>query len=414
MSRFFIYLRLQLRRCARYLPFVLAVSFLLAAAAGLIGVLLADDRQTADDMQKVEIGVVGETDSGYLRTGLYIMETVDTSGYAITFSLMDLEEAEEGLRSGRLVAYLIVPEGFAAKLGTREQLAVTCVTASDSADVGTRLIDDLAGSVGDLLLGAQNAIIGLDVYMDVYAPEADQAAVIDRLQDSYTNSLLNRSSLLKVQTIGFGESLSFAGYFLCALLSFFLALWGMSAAPLFSRRSRELSGLLTLRGLGPFGQTLSEFLSYALLLTLSTALVLAAALALLGSFGISIPELQGLSVGLLISRALWTLPVGLMLASLSFFLYELVQGGVGSVLLQFLTALGLGYLSGCLYPISFFPDALRDVGEYLPTGLARRAFSAVLNRGSPGTILWMVLLYLALFFAGSALLRRGRIRGGAQ
>ena len=413
MSGFFVCLRLQARRALRHLPFVLAVTLLLAAAALLLGMLIGDSRKNADDQQKVEIGVVGETDSNYLRMGLAVMETVDTSGYSIDFTIMDEREAEAGLRSGRLVAYIRVPEGFARKLGTREQVAVTCVTFTDSADVGTRLIDDLAGSVGDLLLGAQNAIFGMDDYMDRYAPEVDQNAVIDRLQDGYTNSLLNRSSLLRVETVGYGENESFFGYFLCALLTFFLTLWGMSAAPLFSRRSGELAGLLTLRGLSPAGQVLAELLAFAGLMVCSTAPLLCAVPALFGAAA-GVPEFTGLSAGALLLRALWALPVGMMLASLSFFLYELVPTGVTSVLLQFLTALGMSYLSGCLYPASFFPDGLRTFGELLPAGVARRTFSSVLSRGTPGALLWAVLGYTALFYALSALLRRRRIRGGAQ
>lgn len=414
MNGFFVYLRRQLRRCVRCLPFVLSFTLLLASAAALTGALFASSRLSAAELQKIEIGLVGETESRYLRMGRFVMEHVDTSGFSITFTPMDKREAEAGLRSGRLVAYVSVPEGFAEKLGTREQIPAVCITASDTADIGTRIVDELAGTVGDLLVGAQNAIIGMRVYVERYDPGADEGAASELLKTGYTNSLLNRASLLQVQTVGFGDSQSFFAYFLCAFLTFFVALWGMSAAPLFSRRSGELSGLLTLRGLHPAGQTLAELLAFAALMIVCTAPLMCAMPVMFNAIETGIPELRGLSVGDLVLRALWVLPAGLMLVCLSFFLYELVPSGVGSVLLQFLTVLSMGFLSGCLCPSSFFPDAMRSFGELLPMGVARRSLAAVLTRGSPGRILWAVLGYAALFYALSVLLRRRRIRGGAQ
>ena len=414
MSGFFVYFRAQLRRCVRVLPFVLAVTLLLAVAAALTGKLLADNEMNSLEHQKVELGLVGETESSYLRMGRFIMEHVDTSGFAITFTPMRREEAESGLRNGRLVAYLDIPEGFAEKLGTAEQIPAVCITASDAADVGTRLIDDLTSSVGDLLLGAQNAILGMNVYIDRYAPEADKETTLDLLKTGYTSTLINRTSLLQVQTVGFGDNQSLLAYYLCALLTLFIALWGMSAAPLFARRSKELSGLLTLRGLRPAGQTLAELGSFAILMTVSMAPLLCGMPMLFGSLGDGIPELKGLSAGAMALRALWALPAGLMLASTSYFLYELAPKGVGSVLLQFLTVLTMGYVCGCMNPISFFPEGMRALGEVLPMGVARRMLAAVVSRGSPGRLLWPVLGYTALFYTLSTLLRRGRIRGGAQ
>lgn len=414
MSGFFVYLRLQLRRAARHLPFVLAVTLLLAAAAGLVGTLLSDSRRGSAAQQKVDVGLVGSIDSGYLRMALFALENVDSSRYALTFSPMTEDEAREGLLAGRLNAYIVIPEGFSELLGSRGQIPATYVTTNGAAGVGTRLLDELADSVSHLLLEAENAMLGMGLYADRYAPEADRSAAIDLLSLRFLNAVLNRSGLLRVQTVGFGDSLSFFGYYLCALLTLFLTLWGLSAAPLFSARSRGLCGVLTLRGLRPVGQTLAEFLAFGALLILSTGLVLCAAMALLGSVGLAIPELEELPARLLLVRALWLLPVGLMLASLSYFLYELVPDGVGSLLLQFLTAILLGYLSGCLYPAAFFPDALRFLGELLPTGVARRTLSSVLTRGSPGALVWAVFGYTLLFLACSALLRRGRLRGGAQ
>ena len=89
--------------------------------------------------------------------------------------------------------------------------------------------------------------------------------------------------------------------------------------------------------------------------------------------------------------------------------YELAPGVIQSVLLQFLTAMALGYVSGCLYPIRFFPEGMQAVAPWLPTGCAVTFLGAGLTRhAAPGAALGLAL-YTALFIAASILLRRRRL-----
>ena len=80
--------------------------------------------------------------------------------------------------------------------------------------------------------------------------------------------------------------------------------------------------------------------------------------------------------------ALRLLAAAVLAGAMHFFLYELASGVVQSVLLQFLTAVALGYVSGCLYPLRFFPEAMQRVGQWLPPGCAIAFLGAGLTRGS--------------------------------
>jgi ABC-type multidrug transport system permease subunit len=111
---------------------------------------------------------------------------------------------------------------------------------------------------------------------------------------------------------------------------------------------------------------------------------------------------------LLRALALLVLSIGAM----QFFLYELVPSALGGALAQFLCAAAQGYVCGCFYPYTFFPEALQHLGAALPAGTALRYLSGVLRGagGYAGALLLWALAFLALSAAVRALRYR---RAGA-
>ena len=98
-----------------------------------------------------------------------------------------------------------------------------------------------------------------------------------------------------------------------------------------------------------------------------------------------------------------------MIGTLQFLLYELATGVIQSVLLQFLTAMALGYASGCLYPLRFFPIAMQTVSQWLPTGCAIAFLGAGLSHDTgilPGLVM---VVYAVIFVAATIRLRRRRL-----
>jgi ABC-type uncharacterized transport system permease subunit len=101
-----------------------------------------------------------------------------------------------------------------------------------------------------------------------------------------------------------------------------------------------------------------------------------------------------------------------MFSAMQFLFYELAQGLVNGILLQFIGSVSMAYLSGFFYPERFFPDTLKRIGEILPTGVALQyTDQSMLDTIAPGNILG-VLLYLVLFLSLSVLVRKHRIQRG--
>ena len=191
------------------------------------------------------------------------------------------------------------------------------------------------------------------------------------------------------------------------ILVVFLMLAALCYSPVLVGGEHDLSRLLAARGIGAGKQILAELGSF--LVSFGLLLLCAGVLALMGAHlgGFSLPPVKTLLFWV------WTaLPVVVMVAAWSFFLFSLAKELVSGVLLVALLSLALCFAGGCMYPASFFPDAVRQTARFLPTGLAMEQLSCCVT-GGQGSGFWL-LLYSAGFAALTWLHRIGCILGGGS
>ncbi len=409
MIRLSSYFGLQLKRAAKLIPQMLAVTLLLAALTALAALMLAKSSAEEASHKKIRLGVVGDEEESIIEEAIGMLGSMDTSRFSISLERMDPGEADRLLRRGRITGYLQVPEGFANALWYGDHLPITYFSNSAGADVGAKMTRELVVNISALVLETENAVYGAQNLVRDRIPEENASAAGDLLVVRYGTAILDRERLYDLELLGVADSLSLAGYYLCGITLLFVMLWSISCSPFFSRRSRELGQILQAEGLGAVGQVGSEFVSYLMLLFLALAAAGLLAYLMLSRFGIPIRELQETekSAFALILRFL---PPALMLCALQFLLYELANSTVSAILLQFLNAAVQGYLSGCFYPSSFFPEGLRRFGALLPAGFGMRYLSAgLLSRPDPGAAAG-VWIYLLLFLGLSLLVRSRRNR----
>ncbi len=406
-----VYLGLQLKRAGKMLPRMLAVTLVLAALVALVGLMLSRMNDSDDAQEKIRIGVVGDMEAGGVAYGVSVMESLDSTRFSLSLLPMPEEEASRALKSSELDAYLIVPDGFVDAMMVGEHRPVTFVTRDVGAGVGGILIRELAQTVSALVLETENAVYGLQDYTAENFPERNPYADGDTLTYKYMMKILDRDRLFQVETVGAADQLSLPGYYLCGFTVLFAMLWAISCTPLFTGRSRELSRLLSADGFGAAGQVLTEFISFVLLMLCG---VLGAGLlgSVLGKrLGLTIPELAGQGAAGLWRFGLGALPAALMLCAMAFFLFELTDSTVGGILVLFFSAGVQGYLSGCFYPSTFFPEGLRTIGALLPAGTAMSHMRSLLLGNPPS---WPVWAYFALFMILSVLIREYRLLTGKE
>ena len=403
------YLVLQLKRALKLIPRVLGVTLLLGIGAGLAGRMLSDLNASDAAKQKIEIGVVGDTDNSYLQVGIFTLESMDSSRFSIKLREMEEQEAQKALRDGELTGYVRIPQNFVDGMVSGDHHPITFVTADGATGFGTMVTEEIASAVSKLLLETENAIYGAQEFTADHVRSVNPYDAGNALIQRYLWTVLNRDDLFRVQTMGAADSLSLAGYYLCGITVAGLLLWGIGCSPLFSRRSEELSGMLNASGLGAAAQTLSEFAAFCALLLVAVLIIGLLAGEMLPQLGIRIPELGALSGRKGILFCLRLMPVGVMIAAMQFLLYELFPGTVGGILIQFLNAVTQGYLAGCFYPSSFFPEAMRQLGAVFPAGIAMRFLKeGLMDTGAPW-LLPALLGYCLLFLLIAAGIRHRRL-----
>lgn len=400
-------MEVQLKRVLRHLPAVFLVTFVLVGALGLVvkGVLsekLSDDKQTM-----VEIGVCGDIQDSYLGIGIVALQQLDSSRFAINFHMLEEEEAREALENGELTAYLVVPEGFVDSVVRGENYSIKYYAANGEAGIGTMLMHELAMIISELITKSQSGIYGMQSlclelgYRDIYWD------VTNDLNMQYINLLLDRPSLFEVEILGVANQLSTQGYYICGFAVLFFMIFGINGCPIFVRKDMSLSKILTTNGVNALTQVLVEWIAY-LCMVLCCMLSVFALLGGICEFAnLRVPEWRTVDFERVFGFGLSLIPILIMLTAMSFLLHELTDNIISGMLLQFLVAVGLGYVSGCFYPSSFFPETVQWIGKVLPSGAALQYASGCMREEISAGIIVAVVAY-TIFFLGAVWWLRSR------
>lgn len=398
MTRLFV---TQAKRLWRYLPAALCVTALLLGglAVAVQGMLARSAND--EDNQKIHIAIAGETDHSLLQIGFAALTSFDSTRFSMEIHQMTEDQAERALRQGELSAYVVVPEGFVEQAMRGRLTPLKFVTNTAAGDLVDLFKSEITRVVSDLVIGAQQGVFGMDAALRDQGLAEKLPGQMDRLAFQYVDYILLRDKIYAVEELGVADSLGLGESLVCGLGVLLVLLMALPFAPVTVASDTALARMLHARRLSAPQQVLARFAAYATTLLMMVAVPLAAALCLF-------PEMLAVGPAEAVLRLL---PAVLMLAALSFALYSLTDHLIGGVLAHFFATLALCFVSGCLYPVHFFPVAVQRVADYLPTGLARTQLAGCLTGAdTTSTTLWLVG-YAALFLLVALALRLRRIKG---
>ncbi len=400
------YVYLQGKRTVRYLPFVLAITLVICLALGLILASLISLEADSEKNDKVAIGVVGDTGESFLGFGVAAIQSLDSSRDSLDLVNMTESEARRALLDGELAAYLVIPEGFVSSAVKGEIKPISYVTTGFGMDMASLFKEEILAAISRMLVESQKGVYGLESAMRENGVAVGGS--LDRLASEYFSLILNRSRILETEVIGVSDGLSLGPYMLCGLFVLLILMSGIPCCSLLVRRDMALARLMNARRRGVWHQIVGEYTPYFLMMLLNFSLLSAIVLPIAVDVAL-LPELTEVDGEWLIQLFYRLIPILLALTAMQFLLYELSTGLVGGVLSQFLAAIALGYVSGCMYPIGFFPDSIRSLSSVLPTGLARGCLASLFSGASMTVQVVGLLAYTLLFLALASGIRRYRI-----
>jgi len=405
MTGFVPYFFIQLKRIGKQLPFIVFISLALVLALSTIGWAFQQNsgKVGSKDASVVNIALVGNPDQSYLGIGVVALTQLDSSSYAINYMTMySEEEAKRALAMGEITGYVLIPDGYVEAMSRGENMPLTYASCNDNFGIGAVLMKELILTISDLMLESQASIYAGGSVAQAYLGRNAFGPATDELFVYEIDAILNREHLFEITNVGISKGLGVVPYYGVAITVLLLLLFGTTCGTYFANRSQPLCRLLWSKGTGVAAQILAEFLPFLISMVV-TMLVLCPAIQLVvNRFELAMPSV--------VMFLLKLLPGMSALAAWSFLLYELVVDLVPGVFLQFLSALALGFVSGCFYPVSFLPRSLQVIGSFTPSGMLLDYGSAILLGEGVGVLTIKLIACTVLCLGLSVWIRRLRLQ----
>lgn len=393
------YVLLYGKRLLRMLPFVLCVVAILFGSLAVIFASLRQE-QEANTITKYRLGMVGTGDDQLLSMGMAAFQSMDSIRFSLELVSLTEEEAQQSLSQRRITAYVIFPENFMTSALSGNLLPLQYVSSMGSVGMVTMVKEEITQVIESLLLSSQKGSYGANQALQNAGLPEQGAEHLNQLAIEYVDLVLDRGKVYTVRELGISDGLNMDGALLSGLSVVFLLLICTPFAPMMIRGDRSMEQLLASRRIGCFRQIATEFPLYFLCLSVLVTGVLWA----LSPTGF----LDGYAVD---GSAIWKLlPVIFMAAAWSFLLFEISRDIISGVLLQFFSTVCLSFLSGCMFPVYFFPKSVQAISDYLPTGAARVQLSSCLTGTFMPSAAWLLVIYGGIFVSLTLLLRYLRVR----
>lgn len=404
------YFCLQIKRIIGMLPVILSVALLLCAATSVIFAVMIKLDSSGEERQKVTIGIVGDTSDSFLGIGIKALENFDSSRFAIEFTETDEEKAKALLQKGEIAAYAVIPDDFIDSLVYGKIEKIKYYTTADSIGISAIFEKEVTQVVSDILVQSQKGVYGLANAMTDNGAGYDAVNKMNELCVDYIDLIINRTSMGNNEIIGVADGLSIQCYFLCSIATLLMFLFGITFISIYVKSDKSLNKIMYANGATAPKQILCEYSAYFLLMYLLVALT-AVSFSMVDGLRSMIPEFEFMGFNEGLTFAVKLIPLVAMISAFHFMLFELTSDIVSGVMLQFVTSVSLAYISGCLYPIYFFPETVQNISVFLPVGAARSYISECMVQKPLSFSFIAVILYFVLFLLLTMYIRNCRIKG---
>lgn len=390
------YFYVQLKRLLRLVLPVLLVTAILFSCLMMVYDTMSSLSEESEITTKYQIGVVGTASDFYLQMGLKAIGSIDSSRFSVELVEMEEAAAESALRRGKIVAFVVFPEGFLDAAFRGDIIPLKFVCTAGPVGFVSMIKDEFTQIVETMLIEAQRGVFGSEDAMDSLGLSSSQ--VVNDLSIRYAEFVFNRGHMYRTSTLESFDGLGMKGYLITGLCIVMFLLICLTFSPVMVRRDHALTRMLCAQGRGVTGQVLCDFGVYMLGLLSIAGVVLV----------YLVFWMQAPVTGNMLLKAL---PMLLGLGAMSFLMYELTSNLISGVLLQFFAAVVLSFISGCMYPITFFPEAVQKLSAFLPTGMARAQIAHCILQTYDVTNTAALLGYGCVFLSCAVLIRRFKTAG---
>lgn len=342
-----------------------------------------------------------------VNIGFNMITEMDSLKDYCEFIKTDPDTAAKLLGDGEVYGVVEIPPGFVEDVlnGTNTPARIIL---PDNAGMEAVLFRSVLNAGSSTLAYVQSGIYAVtDTYYRYGLTPAEVADATDKLNSEYIRFVLNRGTFIDKETVRSTGALTLAQFFVCCGILLLMLFSGMTLNSYVTQESGGLITMLGRNGISPFFLVLCKVLVTALLYgVLFLSLIAGGKFAVIKGF----PENEGLTtlffdftpenIGIFLF-------VTVLVAAYVVMIFTLAGSGLYGTLLLFALNIVMLFASGCILPEAYLPKAVAAVGSLLPTALLRRLLGGMYTHEFNAAICLGACLYLILFLALGAILKKG-------
>lgn len=378
----------------------MALLFNFLTIAGICGIFALKIGTTSKSQSRIGVGIVGSIENKYMKLGVEMLNNMDASRFSIKFINMDETAAKKSLKAGEIIGYFKIDKDFIEALEKGENRPVEYI--SSGAGMISALSKEVASVFSTLLVNSERAIYATDNYLIDHPQVYNRERANTEFNIELLKNVMSRGRIYDVKSIDTVSGLSDADNYICGMSVLFMMLTGLGLGGLLCDKNESLLRVLKSRGLS-YGDSLIADMFVISLYIILTVLIFTGGMALTGAI---LPWNHNFVNLFEYCKDIVFLSV--MFASMHLFIYEIIYKKVVAVLAELLLGISLGYIGGCIYPISFFPDIIRKLSIFLPSGAGIQVLSDGMGYSVDIFCFIIILLYSILFIGGVYALRNKR------
>lgn len=431
MKHILIYLRLEMKKGMKLIPFFLLSIFITAAAVAAAAFAVSFVMGKDSALPKAEVAIVTGSDGSDdtidkegrldLKTMMMIgvVENMESVKSVSHFSYMSPKKAADSLKDGSVQAAVYLPDDVYENINNGTNTPVLVRLSSKNGGLLSGLFRALVNSGVTLIQTVETAIYSIDYLSETYPLSDKLSALEDKIFGAYVAAALARGSIWRTENVSdaFG-GISLPGFYMISAILLILLLFGAGFDLFYTKSEKATQKVLRRKGLPVPLTSLAKAASvfcvlavFGLLLVFAASLLAGAFPGVFGAAGAAsaaassaasgaagaasaagaISGTAGAGLSMILRAACgrlpWMLPgilaAAFVAACYLHLIYSLVPEKGGSLICVLLTLL-LFFLCGGLVPAGYLPGFLKNISAFTPVGAAQKMIGHALGLADSG------------------------------
>ncbi|SDM43683.1 ABC transporter permease [Lachnospira pectinoschiza] len=408
------YLRLQIISSFTWVPKIILVSLILAIIIGAAAFGISAYTTDSDNshLLKVAICYDEEDSSKYIRQAVDLIADEDTVSAVCTFIELDKDSALKGLKDGTIDVAVIIPKGLIRSIMNGQNKTIELIFPSVGVNNSSYIYQEMISAGTSVVSTAEAGVYSMDdVLNTLFRDQKDkQVELENKLSEIYFTYGLDRSIYFSVTDVSKTEGLSTTQFYIATGFMLLLLFSGIVCEKLFVVNNNSLTKVLRISGIKEGYISFSRITGICLVYTAFFWLVCI----FIGIIGLRFPavfDYYELSSPLdLITSLIGLLVINYAILSFIYFIFILIDNTIYKVIGLFIIGIVFMYMSGCIIPSSLLPNAVRILGQCLPTYYFFRLIGQIMTTNISPILLFENVLIAVILTVLASLVLKFRVR----